>query len=800
MSHHINFVAQSAGWFRLASVVVFLLSSGLFAAERKASVTPASGIPAYYSSVNGKSGATLFSALTTVTNTGYSKISYDGLIEAYKTTDVYPKDSVGKAGKLWDMYGGCEFSTGNGQKCGNYSGECDCYNREHSIPKSWWGSNKNEMYSDIFHLIPTDGYVNNIRGNYEFGVVKGTPEYKYNGCKKGVAGNWSTGAKTIASAAGESVSGSGTVFEPQNQFKGDLARGYLGMIMKWNKTYTITTGNSMFQSSYTASSYYGLTKKAVVLLMKWHREDPVSQKEIDRNNGIQATQGNRNPFIDYPYLAEYIWGEHAGETVDMSKLMCSQDKDFVPGKSNGWRGTAEPPVPALACASTTLSFSIQPLNGSNSRQISITGKNLTGDITLSVSGTGAAQFYVSPSKVAAASANGTNKVTVTYAPFVYGRHTALLTISSAGASSITVNLTGECGDEFDIRWWVDGEEYYKGAPTQTVADGGRVSVLPTAPAPCSENGETFAGWTTQWLPEQTTVRPADLFSSAQNAPLVTADANYNAVFMLTDKQGTTRYSTLCTQKIEAPETPELLCTATSLSFPVMQKYGSSSKQLSLTGSHLTDGITLSLSGAGKAQFYVSPSKVNAANANGTHTVTVSYSPYANGMHTALLTISSEGAEPLTVSLTGECADQYDIRWWVNGEEHYDGDPTQTVINGGRVSVLPVAPAPCPENGETFAGWSEQWLPEQTPLRPNDLFTSAQDAPLVNKDANYNAVFTEKNGQGTDLYSTLCGEKHTATDLPVDVTSDAAARKVLINGRLYILVNGKKYNVTGSPAE
>ena len=517
-------------------------------------VTPASGIPAYYSSVNGKSGATLFSALTTVTNTGYSKISYDGLIEAYKKTDVYPSDSVGKAGKLWDMYGGCNFPTGDSKKCGNYSGECDCYNREHSIPKSWWGSGKNEMYSDIFHLVPTDGYVNNQRGNYEFGVVK-TVDYSYNGCKKGTAGSWSTSKKTIASSAGESVSGSGTVFEPKNDFKGDLARGYLGMIMKWNKTYTMTTGNSCFQSSYTASSYYGLTKKAVVLLMKWHREDPVSQKEIDRNNGIQDTQGNRNPFIDYPYLAEYIWGEHAGETVDMSKLMCSQDADFVPGKSNGWRGTTEPPTPAtptLTCATTKMSFPVLPRDGANSKVINVKGADLTGDIQFSITGTDRAQFYVSPSKVAAASANGTHKVTVSYAPYMYGQHTAQLMITSSGATSLTINLSGQCMDEYDIRWWVNGEEYYDGDPTQTVENGGRVDRLPTAPQPCADNGETFAGWSAQWLPEQTDIRPNDLFDKADDAPLVNGEVSYNAIFTEKNELGIDMYSTLCGQKKENP--------------------------------------------------------------------------------------------------------------------------------------------------------------------------------------------------------------------------------------------------------
>ena len=165
----------------------------------------------------------------------------------------------------------------------------------------------------------------------------------WRGNKYGSAGSWSTDKKTIASSAGETVKGSGNVFEPKPQYKGDWARGIMGTIVKWQQS-NLTTGNNFFSGTYTASGYYGLTKKAVVLLMKWHREDPVSQKEIDRNNGIQQTQGNRNPFIDYPYLAEYIWGEHAGETIDMDLLMPSTDPDFVPGVSDGSR-TYVPPTP-----------------------------------------------------------------------------------------------------------------------------------------------------------------------------------------------------------------------------------------------------------------------------------------------------------------------------------------------------------------------------------------------------------------------------------------------------------------------
>ena len=309
----------------------------LFAAQVMwaASVTPADQIPTYWASANGKSGANLWQVISTQTNVGYSSIGYNGLWTAYATTDVYPGTT-----KIWDMYGECDF-TYNNDKCGSYSNVCDCYNREHSIPQSWWGGGTSGIGCDIFHLVPTDGKINGVRSNDEFGEVNGGTDLKGN--KSGTAGSWSTDKKTIASSAGEVINGSGHVFEPKAQYKGDFARGYMGTIIKWHQS-NLTTDNN-FSGIYDAAHYFGFTKKAVVLMMKWHREDPVSQKEIDRNNGIQKTQGNRNPFIDYPYLAEYIWGEKAGETVDMSQLMPSTDPDFIPGQSNGWRG-GDTPTPA----------------------------------------------------------------------------------------------------------------------------------------------------------------------------------------------------------------------------------------------------------------------------------------------------------------------------------------------------------------------------------------------------------------------------------------------------------------------
>lgn len=292
----------------------------------------------YYAALNNTSGSGLLSAVQSATAKGFKTVSYNALYTAYQQTDVYPADSVGKAGLIWDIYGGCGFAAGD--KCGTYKYECDCYNREHGIPQSSWGGGESGIGCDIFHVIPTDGKVNGMRGNYPFGEV-GSATYSYNGNKRGSSVATITNSrKTICAAAGSTTSASvGTVFEPQDQFKGDFARSYFGTIMKWGTT-RLTQGNAptMFRSTMTEQTAYGLTPYAVALLMKWHREDPVSAKEIARNNGIQATQGNRNPFIDFPYLAEYIWGEHAGETLRLDSLVASFEPGFVPGQSNGWGG------------------------------------------------------------------------------------------------------------------------------------------------------------------------------------------------------------------------------------------------------------------------------------------------------------------------------------------------------------------------------------------------------------------------------------------------------------------------------
>ena len=507
--------------------ILLLVVCGFFAfAIAAKTVTPAASLPAYYAKVDGKSGKALFDAVQTVTKTGYSSLGYDGLWTAFKTTDKKSN------GQVWDMYSNCNWTFGSDQ-CGSYSNECDCYNREHSIPKSWFGGSTSGPGCDIFHLVPTDGKVNGMRSNYAFGEVS-SASYTYDGAKKGSAKSITiTGGNTIAGNTGATISASGTVFEPRDEYKGDFARGYMGSLLRWagEKSFTSGEGSDIFTTNFSTGSF-GLTKYGVALLMKWHRQDPVSKKEIDRNNGIQQTQGNRNPFIDYPYLAEYIWGEKAGETLYLEDIMTAYDADFVLGESDGSREDVVR-TPVLSVSTTTVNFPSVLVDEESSVSIKVTGVYLTSNITLTISGEDADMFESSRSSLTISEANSStsqNNVVLTYVPTEKGQHSGILKIASEGAETLTVKLYGACNAACQVTWMVNGEEYTAGNPTTSLAAGSKVTKLPTAPAsPCTESNQ-FVGWSEEVITTPQDEVPADLFSDTKDAPAVSHDVIYNAVF------------------------------------------------------------------------------------------------------------------------------------------------------------------------------------------------------------------------------------------------------------------------------
>ncbi len=240
----------------------------------------------YYDDAQGLTGEDLREALRAIITNGHTANNYNDLYTYYEQTDNF-----NGTGKVWDMYSmdgngnaAYYYYYNNGDECGSYSGEGDCYNREHSVPQSWFNG-ASPMKADLFIVYPTDGYVNNRRSNYPYGEVDNPTWTSTNGSKLGPC----------------SFPGySGTVFEPIDAYKGDFARTYFYVATRYKNEIP----------SWNGASFSGdnLSEWAKNLFLSWHHLDPVSQKEIDRNNAVYNIQHNRNPFIDHPEWVDCIWG------------------------------------------------------------------------------------------------------------------------------------------------------------------------------------------------------------------------------------------------------------------------------------------------------------------------------------------------------------------------------------------------------------------------------------------------------------------------------------------------------------
>ena len=259
-------------------------------------ITGVAAIPdGYYDGVSGKKGAdNILNALNTCISKDYNEISYKGLEPHYLNTDFY-------SDTLWDMYSTCRFTYEDANV--PQKKVCDGWNKEHVCCQSWLGSGP--MVSDLFNVYPTDARINNLRSNYPYGVVSTFSGFSGDPDKHGLG------------KLGSSVAGVGTVYEPDDRYKGDFARTFFYMVARYRSNILNSgNGSQMFSSNPT-----NLTTYALNFLLQWHRNDPVSEKEIDRNQAVYGEQNNRNPFIDYPDLVEYIWGNKVGQTVDLSAMV-----------------------------------------------------------------------------------------------------------------------------------------------------------------------------------------------------------------------------------------------------------------------------------------------------------------------------------------------------------------------------------------------------------------------------------------------------------------------------------------------
>lgn len=253
------------------------------------------GAPAgYYNAANGLTCANLKTALKNIISANTTELTYTpGVWNAVNAIDKHRNDA-NTADIIWDIYTdnptGAELYTFAPitKQCGSYSKEGDCYNREHSFPREWFGGNVYPMYSDLHHIFPVDGWVNGKHDSNPYGEVS-NPTFT---------------SKSNGSKLGPNVTGcyTGTVFEPINAYKGDIARAQLYMITRYQDSMVKWKNNADFV--FSGNTYPSIDEWYIQLLLKWHHLDPVSQKEIDRNNAIYARQGNRNPFVDVPSFAD----------------------------------------------------------------------------------------------------------------------------------------------------------------------------------------------------------------------------------------------------------------------------------------------------------------------------------------------------------------------------------------------------------------------------------------------------------------------------------------------------------------
>jgi endonuclease I len=242
----------------------------------------------YYDSAQGLSGEALQWALHSIID-NHTVVSYSYIWQAFYTTD----DRYGNQKYVWDMYSNYQYRLGNDQG-GSASREGQGYNREHSWPKSWF-NNHAPMNTDLFHIVPTDIYVNNRRSNYPYAEVGTTTWVSQNGSRLG-----------HSSTPGYS----GMAFEPIDDYKGDFARNYFYMATRYKGEDTGWTGSAMTDGA-------DLKNWAVDMLMEWHQNDPVSDKELDRNEAVYDIQHNRNPFIDHPEYVQYIYNPQSGVKSDV---------------------------------------------------------------------------------------------------------------------------------------------------------------------------------------------------------------------------------------------------------------------------------------------------------------------------------------------------------------------------------------------------------------------------------------------------------------------------------------------------
>lgn len=373
--------------------------------------------PGYYNQMDGKKKEELKSAVKQCVQ-NHQTLVYSQLPGYWQYTDVYP-ELVDGCKRWWDMYSDelCLIRSGQNafQSFSGYKMQ-----REHSVPKSWWKLNGDveytPAYSDLWNLYPSNGAANQAKLNYSFGPCQ--------------TATFDNGVSKVGTPKNGYGGGSSRVFEPADEYKGDFARSMFYMACVYpNINWVI---NYMFRRE----SYPTLTNWAMNMLLQWAREDKVSQKEIDRNNLVEQYQGNRNPFVDFPELAEYIWGVRTNETFIIADQESTDPTPPITGD----------PELTNPVNGSEMDFGQAAVGHAVTRALSIEGSNFTSPLSVRVVGADRSLFRLDVSEIPASTLNGAGgyMLDITYLPQETGRHEAKLTLYDGGLEgSVAITLKGE---------------------------------------------------------------------------------------------------------------------------------------------------------------------------------------------------------------------------------------------------------------------------------------------------------------------------------------------------------------------
>ncbi|MBC8423580.1 endonuclease [bacterium] len=257
--------------------------------------TPAAPPPGYYDSADATTPATLRASVHYIID-NHTKIPYtSSSTDTWNVLELADQDPY-NSGRILDVYQNRTFTK---HGAGN-----DDYNREHTWPNSLGfpdDGSSNMPYTDCHHLFLCDIDYNGARGNlYYDDCVSGCSSYSadyYDG-QSGVnlrdGDSWGTWAGRQGDVAR-------AMFYMDVRYEGD-AGAEPDLILTDNASLIQTSGGVN-----ASVAYMGL----LATLLEWHLDDPVDDKERDRNDWVHAYQGNRNPFIDHPEWVAYIFDDGA---------------------------------------------------------------------------------------------------------------------------------------------------------------------------------------------------------------------------------------------------------------------------------------------------------------------------------------------------------------------------------------------------------------------------------------------------------------------------------------------------------